>query len=150
MGAVSADRELKLNEAFVGRDASRVPPLPELAAHLGELGRLEGEGGGPASVTEGLVGGAVGELVAGGGEPAPGQLIVAADVEAARLLRASGLLAAAPVELAPQDEGPVGFSLERLPTVNEVDVLQRRVRVFRGSVGTATPRRADLDVVVIA
>ncbi len=34
MGAVGADRKLKLEETFVGRDAARVPPPPELAADL--------------------------------------------------------------------------------------------------------------------
>jgi hypothetical protein len=60
------------------------------------------------------------------------------------------LLAHAPEELAADDELAVGPPLQRLPAVDEVEVLELCPRVGRDAVEPAAVTRADLDVVVVA
>src|SRR5712692_3457285 len=92
----------------------------------------------------------VGELVSRAAEPAPRQLVVPADEEPARRLLPIRLLAPASKEFAPQDEGTVRSTRERFPAVDEVNVLERRLRRVRRPVRPAAPGRAELDVVVVA
>ncbi len=94
--------------------------------------------------------GAVRELVARARVPPPAQLIVAADEEPLRVLAAVGLLALAPEVFAAEDERAVGPALERLPAVDEMDVLEARRVGRRGPVVPVGVGDAELDVVIVA
>src|SRR6185295_7063161 len=147
MGAVGADRELKLQEELVGGLAGEaVVAAPELGPKLGELARPEGQGAGRAGVAQGVVVGVVGRLVTRAQEPALGELVVAGGVPTDRFLRAVRLLAAAAVDLAAQRRRAIGAGLQRLPAIGQVQSLQPRVGVLRRAVRADAVGEAEVQV----
>src|SRR6266545_2789437 len=150
MGAVGADRELELKKGFVRGDPARVASTAQLSANLRELTRPEGQRHRLSTVPLRVVVGVVGELVPRPAEPASRQLVVPPDEETARRLLAIGLLASASKELAPQGERTVRSTRKRLPAVDEMNVLERRLRLFGRPVRSPNPGRAQFGVVVIA
>src|SRR5256885_1646193 len=104
MRPVCANRELELEQHFVGGRTVAVIRASILRAHLAELARPVRDHDGSSCIEDIGVVGAFGSIEAHAGEPAPRELIVARDESTDSVLTSAWLLTAAPYPLAASDE----------------------------------------------
>src|SRR5215216_5417508 len=126
MRAMRANRELELKQELVRQILGRVLRSSILTPDLAELARAVGEKQRLAGVTERCLVGTLRPVVACARKPATGELIVAGEVIAKRVLDRKRLLAAAPYELGPTQERAVDGAAKRFPSHRAVDAEETR------------------------
>src|SRR5437879_3735784 len=104
MGAVRADRKLKLEQKLGRVFALGVIRSPQLTANLTELTREIGDDEGPPRVVQIRIRQQIRSIEAQASEPATSQLIVAGQVPSAGTLETIRLIAPADNELAAAEE----------------------------------------------
>src|SRR5215831_2744912 len=152
MRAVLADRELQLKEKLVGRrvfgaelDATVLTAQKaELARHVGDEQRAPG-------VADGGIGRPIRPVESRTNRPAACHLIVTRHVVAERVLLTGRLIALAPDQLRPSDEGVIDGALQRTPAQSGVDAIElrdepRAVGSEPGVVVAVRVRATDVDV----
>src|SRR2546426_1937069 len=145
MGAMGADRELKLQENLVGDDSLRVGPAAQLTAKLRELARPEGQKKRLAPIPEGRIVGAVGGLRPGANEPAFRELIVSGKVPTCGMAGGDHLCAASHA-LAAESRGAIGGGAQRLPPVDRVHPLESCLGIRGSAVRPQGVREAQIQV----
>src|SRR5262245_39586200 len=153
---VRTDGKLELEQEFVGCRSERVVGAPVLPAHLAELARPERQEQRAAGVEQRRVVGVVGAIVAGAGQPPPGELVVAGDVHAGTALESVRLIAAAPDPFGAADKRAIDRALQRTPPHRGVDAIEVGDETawiagieLAGGIVAARVREPEVDVRVL-